>query len=228
MIELEGITKVYDMGGEELRALDGVTLTVKGGEWLAIMGPSGCGKSTLLNIIGCLDTPTSGSYRLDGRPVDGLDDAELAAVRNRSIGYVFQSFNLLPRTAAIRQVMLPLQYRRNGTKLPGAEQEARARAALEWVGLADRADHDPSRLSGGQRQRVAIARALVNEPSILVADEPTGNLDSRSGADILRLLEVLHKERRMTILVVTHDDEIAKHAGRIIRMRDGRIVSEGN
>ncbi len=228
MIELEEITKVYDMGDEELRALDGVTLTVERGEWVAIMGPSGCGKSTLLNIIGCLDTPTSGRYRLDGRNVDGLDDGELAAVRNRSIGYVFQNFNLLPRTAAIRQVMLPLQYRRNGTKLPGDEQESRARAALEWVGLADRADHDPSKLSGGQRQRVAIARALVNEPSILVADEPTGNLDSRSGADILRLLEVLHKERQMTILVVTHDDEIAAHAGRIIRMRDGRIVSEGN
>ncbi|MEO8082658.1 MAG: ABC transporter ATP-binding protein [Ardenticatenales bacterium] len=214
------------MGGEVLRALDGVSLSVPRGEWLAIMGPSGCGKSTLLNIIGCLDTPTSGRYRLNGQAVDGLDDGALAAVRNRSIGYVFQNFNLLPRTPALRQVMLPLQYRHGGQMISGAEQEARARAALDWVGLADRADHVPSELSGGQRQRVAIARALVNEPTILVADEPTGNLDSRSGADILRLFESLYKDRQMTILVVTHDEEIAAHAGRTIRMRDGRIVHE--
>jgi putative ABC transport system ATP-binding protein len=227
MIEIADVRQVYQMGDIEVQALRGVSLQVKQGEWVAIMGPSGSGKSTLMHIIGCLDTPTSGSYRLDGNEVSGMDENQLASVRNRQIGFVFQTFNLLPRTSALRQVMLPMQYTRDGARVPLKERERRARAALEMVGLGDRMRHTPTELSGGQQQRVALARALVSQPAIILADEPTGNLDSTSGAEVLEILRQLHRDKGLTVVMVTHDAEIGAQAERIVRLRDGLVVSEG-
>jgi putative ABC transport system ATP-binding protein len=225
MIEIENVTKVYQMGEVQVHALRGVSLKIDQGEWVAIMGPSGSGKSTLMHIIGGLDTPTSGVYRLDDVEVGGMDEGQLAAIRNRQIGFVFQTFNLLARTSALKQVMLPMQYSRNGARIPVSERERRAREALEMVGLGDRMDHHPTELSGGQQQRVAIARALINDPAIIMADEPTGNLDSKSGAEVLEILHRLHEERGIMIVMVTHDEEIGEQAQRIIRLRDGQIVN---
>jgi putative ABC transport system ATP-binding protein len=216
LIEISDISKVYRLGNVEVRALDGISLRVDTGDWVAIMGPSGSGKSTLMNVIGCLDQPTSGSYKLEGLEVAGMDDGQLAAVRNQKIGFVFQGYNLLPRTTALANVELPLIY--SGRQ----ERRQRAKAALERVGLADRMHHRPNELSGGQQQRVAIARALINDPAIILADEPTGNLDSKSGAEILRILGELHTQG-MTILTVTHDPDVAQHCERIVHIRDGRI-----
>jgi putative ABC transport system ATP-binding protein len=224
MIEIENVTKVYQMGEMQVHALRGVSLGIDQGEWVAIMGPSGSGKSTLMHIIGCLDTPTSGEYRLDGVDVSEMGESRLAAIRNQRIGFVFQTFNLLARTSALKQVMLPMQYTRNGARIPLGERERRAREALDMVGLGDRMDHHPTELSGGQQQRVAIARALVNDPAIIMADEPTGNLDSTSGDEVMEILHRLHEERGIMIVMVTHDDEIGEQAQRIIRLRDGTIV----
>ncbi len=221
LIEIRGLKRHYVMGTEVVRALDGVDLTVQRGEYVAIMGPSGSGKSTLMNLIGCLDTPSSGRYHLAGREVSGMDDTELATIRNAEIGFVFQTFNLLPRTSALANVELPLVYAR----VPHAERKRRAREALERVGLGDRLGHQPSELSGGQRQRVAIARALVNDPSILLADEPTGNLDSRTSEEIMTLFAQLNAAGN-TIVLVTHEEDIAAHARRIVRLRDGRVVED--
>lgn len=218
LIDIREITKVYEMGQEQVHALSGVTLGVARGEYVAIMGPSGSGKSTLMNLIGCLDTPTSGSYVLNGREVATMTDDELAAIRNQEIGFVFQTFNLLPRTNALQQVELPLVY----SGLPRRERRERAVQALEAVGLADRMSHQPNELSGGQRQRVAVARALINNPSILLADEPTGNLDSQTGGEIMSLFEQLNA-RGNTIVLVTHEEDIASHARRIVRLRDGKV-----
>jgi len=218
IIEIKDLKKIYQMGSTEVRALNGVTFDVMENEYIAIMGPSGSGKSTLMNLIGCLDTPTSGTYILNNQDVSELEDAELAEVRNREIGFVFQTFNLLPRTDCLSNVELPLIY--SGIK--SAERHERAADTLTRVGLGDRMDHKPNELSGGQRQRVAIARALVNNPSILLADEPTGNLDTKTGEEIMKLFEELYRAGN-TILVVTHEDEIADHARRIIRLRDGVI-----
>ncbi len=218
MIEIENITKVYQMGETEVRALDGVSLKIEDGEWVAITGPSGSGKSTLMAILGCLDSPTSGSYRFDGVDVARMRDDQLAAVRNQKIGFVFQQFNLLARTSALDNVALPLMY------ASGNHQHARAAAALEAVGLKDRMKHHPNELSGGQQQRVAIARALVTEPSILLADEPTGNLDSKTSKEIMGLFAELHEKRGITVIFVTHDPSIAANAKRVIPIRDGQIV----
>jgi putative ABC transport system ATP-binding protein len=217
----EGLWKTYEMGAEQVHALRGVDLQIGKAEYCAIMGPSGSGKSTLMNLIGCLDTPTSGKYWLAGRLVSELDDDELAYIRNKEIGFVFQTFNLLPRATALHNVELPLIY--NGT--PAEERVQRARKALEMVDLADRMMHRPNELSGGQRQRVAIARALVNSPSILLADEPTGNLDSQTGIEIMGVLDRLHQQGN-TIILVTHEHDIAAHAHRIIHLRDGKIESD--
>lgn len=221
VIDLRDIHKVYQMGPAVIRALRGVTLQICRNEYLAIMGPSGSGKSTLMNMLGCLDTPTSGHYEFNGRDVAAMVDDELAAIRNQEIGFVFQTFNLLPRATALANVELPLVY----AGIPRRDRLERARAALEAVGLSDRMDHKPNELSGGQRQRVAIARALVNRPSIILADEPTGNLDSRTGEDIMALLEVLY-ENGNTLIVVTHEEDVARHARRIVRLRDGLIESD--
>jgi putative ABC transport system ATP-binding protein len=221
VVNIKDVRKYYGMGDTEVRALDGVTLTVNPGEYVAIMGPSGSGKSTLMNIIGCLDTPTDGSYSLDGLEVAALDERQLAIVRNRRIGFVFQSFNLIPRTSAQIQVEMPLAYQ--GAKKH--ERREKAMLALEAVGLANRADHQPNELSGGQQQRVAIARALVSRPSLLLADEPTGALDTKSTQDIMGLLERVNSAGR-TIIVITHEHEVAQHASRIVTMRDGKIISD--
>ena len=217
----EGLAKMYRMGTEDVPALRGVDLEIARGEYLAIMGPSGSGKSTLMNLIGCLDTPSAGKYWLAGRLVSELKDDDLAAIRNKEIGFVFQTFNLLPRASALHNVELPLIY--NGT--PANERLERARQALQSVELGDRMMHKPSELSGGQRQRVAIARALVNSPSIVLADEPTGNLDSKTGEEIMALFARLHQQGH-TIILVTHENDIARHTHRIIRLRDGRIESD--
>jgi putative ABC transport system ATP-binding protein len=219
VIELEGVSKIYDTGVEQVHALAEVDLDVELGEYMAIMGPSGSGKSTLMNLLGCLDTPTMGQYRLDGHEVSSLDDSELAAVRNRMIGFVFQSFHLLPRMTAELNVELPLVY----SGVSRRERRERARVALEMVGLADRGHHRPNELSGGQRQRVAIARALINDPSLILADEPTGNLDSKTSEEILELFESLHASGK-TIVMVTHDPEVAARTRRQIRLHDGAIV----
>lgn len=221
MIELKDITKTYQKnGGMEVKVLQGVSLKIEKGEYVAIMAPSGMGKSTLMNIIGCLDRPSTGEYRLDSVAVDKMDDDNLSAVRNRKIGFVFQQFHLLSRTTALENVQLPLIYRTDEL-----DMNSLASAALKDVGLGDRVNHMPSELSGGQQQRVAIARALVTDPGILLADEPTGNLDSAASTEVMSIFDKLHKEGR-TIVMVTHSDEIAQRAHRIIRMRDGKIVSD--
>jgi len=219
-IQIKDVVKTYYMGAIEVNALRGVSLDIRDGELMAIMGPSGSGKSTLMNILGCLDVPTSGSYMLDGQEVAQLKDDQLAAVRSRKIGFVFQQFNLLPRTPALEQVELPMVY------AGIADRRTRALAALDAVGLADRAHHKPTEMSGGQQQRVAIARALVNEPSIILADEPTGALDTRTSAEIMAIFQRLNREQGLTVVFVTHESDIAHHTRRIIHLRDGLITSD--
>ncbi|MBI2515794.1 MAG: ABC transporter ATP-binding protein [Opitutae bacterium] len=221
VIEIEGVTKLYHMGDETVHALCGVNLKVHRNEYLAIMGPSGSGKSTLMNMLGCLDTPTGGKYFFSGKNVSHMDDDELADIRNREIGFVFQTFNLLPRSTSLANVELPLVY----AGISPGERREKAKQALHNVGLGERMSHKPNELSGGQRQRVAIARALVNNPSIILADEPTGNLDSRTGEEIMLLFEELYAQGN-TIIVVTHEEDIARHARRIVRLRDGLIESD--
>ncbi|MDR9387895.1 MAG: ABC transporter ATP-binding protein [Balneolaceae bacterium] len=221
VIQIEDLKRVYQMGDTEVRALDGVTFDIHRNEYIAIMGPSGSGKSTMMNLIGCLDTPSEGEYILNGHRVSEMDDKELADVRNREIGFVFQTFNLLARTDCLANVELPLIY----AGMAGADRKARATEVLTKVGLGDRLDHKPNELSGGQRQRVAIARALVNGPSILLADEPTGNLDTKTGEEIMELFEELY-EAGNTIILVTHENDIANHARRIVRLRDGKMESD--
>ena len=221
LIEARDLWKTYEMGAEQVHALRGVSLTIEKGEYVAIMGPSGSGKSTLMNLIGCLDTPTRGEYYLNGKKVSAMGDDELANIRNREIGFVFQTFNLLPRATALHNVELPLVY--NGS--PAGERRATAEAALRKVDLGDRMLHKPNELSGGQRQRVALARALVNNPSLLLADEPTGNLDSKTSIEIMKLFAELHRQGN-TILVVTHEESIARQARRVLSILDGQIVSD--
>ena len=221
LINLSGIYKIYNVGGEEVRALDGVDLTINNNEYLAIMGPSGSGKSTMMNMIGCLDSPTSGIYEFEGEKVHIMDDGQLASIRNRKIGFVFQTFNLLPKATALHNVEIPLVY----ANIRKEKRIEMASKALKSVGLEDRMHHKPNELSGGQRQRVAIARALVNNPSIILADEPTGNLDSKSGHEILAIFDDLHAQGN-TIILVTHEDDIAKHAKRTIRLFDGKITED--
>ena len=222
MIELENVSKIYKMGQTKVHALDGINLHIEAGEMAAVMGPSGSGKSTLMAILGCLDIPTEGVYRLEGEPVEKLNENQLAQVRSRKVGFVFQQFNLLPRTSALENVMLPLLY----DGVHGKARTEKAKAALETVGLADRMNHRPNQLSGGEQQRVAIARALVNDPTILLADEPTGNLDTKTGEEIIGLFQKLHEEKGQTVVYVTHDVFIARHTQRIIRLVDGKIISD--
>ncbi len=226
IIQIHELRKFYGMGDIQVKALDGVDMEIQAGEFVAVMGPSGSGKSTLMNIIGCLDRPTDGRYILQGVDVSHMSKVQLAAIRNQRIGFVFQSFNLLARTSALRNVMLPLVYKRtaNGGALSQSERRERAMAALEAVGLADRAHHEPMELSGGQRQRVAIARALINDPSLILADEPTGNLDTETGEEIMLLLHELHARGR-TIVMVTHERYIARQTERTISLNDGRIAT---
>ena len=221
VIRLEDVCKIYRVGSQEVRALDGVSLSVYKNEYVAIMGPSGSGKSTLMNILGCLDSPDSGRYILNGTDVSEMDDGELADVRNREIGFVFQSFNLLPRYNALENVALPMVY----AGVPAGERREKAAQALRSVGLEDRMDHRPNELSGGQRQRVALARALINSPSIILADEPTGNLDTHTSVEIMRLFDQIYSNGN-TVIVVTHEEDIAAYAHRVIRLRDGRIESD--
>ena len=221
VIQIRDLTRVYEMGAETVHALRGVTLAIRRNEYVAIMGPSGSGKSTLMNLIGCLDTPTSGEYWLNGQEVSRMQDDALARVRNREIGFVFQTFNLLPRASALQNVELPLVY----GGVSARERRRRATEALDRVGLGDRMDHRPNELSGGQRQRVAIARALVNRPAILLADEPTGNLDSATSEEIMRVFEALHRQGQ-TVIMVTHEADIAAHAARIVVLRDGKVASD--
>ena len=221
LINLNDIYKIYNVGGEEVRALDGVDLTINSNEYLAIMGPSGSGKSTMMNMIGCLDTPSSGIYMFEGEEVHIMDDAQLASIRNRKIGFVFQTFNLLPKASALQNVEIPLVY----ANIKKEKRIKIASKALKDVGLEDRMYHKPNELSGGQRQRVAIARALVNQPSIILADEPTGNLDSKSGHEIMGIFDDLHSQGN-TIILVTHEDVIAQHANRTIRLFDGKITDD--
>ena len=222
LIELRGIVKTYRMGEQDVQALRGVSLEINAGEFVAIMGASGGGKSTMMNILGCLDRPTSGSYLLEGRDISTLGDDEQALLRNRTIGFVFQSFNLLKRTSALKNVEMPLIY----AGVPARERTERARAALEAVGLGGRLDHQPSQLSGGQQQRVAVARAMVTNTPIIMADEPTGNLDSQVSGEIMRLFQGLNRDRGLTLILVTHEEDIAAYAGRVLRMRDGQVLSD--
>lgn len=221
VISLRGITRDFQLGAQTVHVLKGIDLDIRQGEYVALMGPSGSGKSTLMNILGCLDTPTLGSYHLAGRDVSRMDDRDLAAVRNKEIGFVFQTFNLIPRQTALQNVALPLVYAGASKKL----RSERSVEVLEQVGLGDRMDHRPNQLSGGQRQRVAVARALVNSPSMILADEPTGNLDSTTSVEIMKLFDDIHKAGN-TLVVVTHEEDIAQHAHRIIRLRDGVIESD--
>ena len=221
LISLRSIYKIYNVGGEEVRALDGVDLSINNNEYLSIMGPSGSGKSTMMNMIGCLDSPSSGLYEFEGEKVHIMDDSQLASIRNRKIGFVFQTFNLLPKASALHNVEIPLVY----ANIKKEKRLEMASNALISVGLEDRMHHRPNELSGGQRQRVAIARALVNEPSIILADEPTGNLDSKSGHEIMKIFDELHRSGN-TIILVTHEDDIAKYSNRIVRLLDGKIVSD--
>ncbi|MBQ5783700.1 MAG: ABC transporter ATP-binding protein [Bacteroidales bacterium] len=221
VIRIKDLKKIYNLGNQKVRALDGVSVTIYRNEYVAIMGPSGSGKSTLMNILGCLDTPTSGEYVLNGTDVSKMDDGSLAEVRNKEIGFVFQSFNLLPKYSSLENVALPMIY----AGVPSSKREARAKEALQNVGLGDRMEHKPNELSGGQRQRVAIARALINNPSIILADEPTGNLDTKTSVDIMNLFGQIHKNGN-TVILVTHEEDIAKYAHRVIRLRDGKIESD--
>ncbi len=222
VIEIQNLNKIYAMGDVSVHALRGVSLTIRRGEMVAIMGPSGSGKSTLMNILGCLDQPTSGVYLLEGENVGLMNDDQLAEIRNRRVGFIFQNFNLLPRTSALDNVMLPLVY----AGIPGPERRRRAQRLLEQVGLGDRLHHTPNELSGGQQQRVAIARALVNSPSIILADEPTGNLDSKSGAEVMALLQELNRAQGITVIIVTHDPRIAQHTRRVFHLFDGQLQRE--
>jgi len=222
MIQIENLTKVYQMGDSEVRALNGASFSIEKGEMVSIMGPSGSGKSTLMSIVGCLDAATSGTYTLDGESVEGMGESQLAEIRGRKIGFVFQQFNLLARTSALENVMLPLTY----AGVTGKERKEAAARALERVGLKERMDHHPNELSGGQQQRVAIARALVNNPAIILADEPTGALDSKTGVEIMNLFQGLHNDGGQTVILVTHDSFVAHHTNRIIKLSDGHIVSD--
>ncbi len=221
VIRIKDLKKIYNLGNQKVRALDGVSVSIYRNEYVAIMGPSGSGKSTLMNILGCLDTPTSGEYVLNGTDVSKMDDGSLAEVRNKEIGFVFQSFNLLPKYSSLENVALPMIY----AGVPSSKREARAKEALLNVGLGDRMEHKPNELSGGQRQRVAIARALINNPSIILADEPTGNLDTKTSVDIMNLFGQIHKNGN-TVILVTHEEDIARYAHRVIRLRDGKIESD--
>ena len=221
IISVRDVFKIYPVGDQEVRALNGVSIDINPGEYVALMGPSGSGKSTLMNVLGCLDTPTSGSYMLNGHDVSNMSDNELAEVRNREIGFVFQTFNLLPRYSTLENVALPLIY----AGKPNSERNSRAQEVIDMVGLGDRITHRPNELSGGQRQRVAVARALVNHPSILLADEPTGNLDTKTSLDIMGLFQEIH-DAGNTIIIVTHEEDIAQHAHRVVRLRDGKVESD--